>query len=211
MPRFSSHVSTLKQAMCNGCGLNLCMGGQAEQLVKMAALIPQVHANSYGNISAATTHAPSRKSSTRIRGRTGSGGGSGGSVHGFEESHRNLAPNLDTRVSGGKREVNQGLGILEANRNGVLRGDRKHLAGCLTSFSLLSSPSSVHLRRAGGKQCGSLRSSQNLGPPSIDSLTDERCVDGGVVSGSVVGMALADWDGKEQLLLKSLKAKWSKN
>ena len=197
--------------MSNGYGLNLCMGGQAEQLVKMAALIPRVHANSYGNISAATTHAPSRTSSTRIRGRTGSGGGSGGSVHGFEESHRNLAPNLDTRVSGGKREVNQDLGILEANRNGVLRGgDPKHLAGGLTSFSLLSS-SSAHLRRAGGKQGGTMRSSQMLGPPSIDSLTDEHCVDGGVVSGSVVGMALADWDGKEQLLLKSLKAKWSKN
>ena len=183
------------------------MEGQAEQLVKMAALIPQVHANSYGNefIPAATTHAPSRTSSTRIRGRTGSGG----SVHGFDESHRNL---LDTRVSGGKREVNQGFGLLEGNRNGVLRGgDRKHLADCLASFSLLSSSSSVHLRRAGGKEGGTMRSSQNLGPPSKDSLTDEHCVDGGVVSGSVVGMALADWDGKEQLLLKSLKAKWSKN
>jgi hypothetical protein len=110
------------------------------------------------------------------------------------------------------REVNQGLGILEANRKGVLSGgDRKHLADCLTSFSLLSSSSSVHLRRAGGKEGGTMRSSQNVGPPSIDSLTDEQCVDGGVVSGSVVGMALADWDGKEQLLLKSLKAKWSKN
>jgi hypothetical protein len=188
------------------------MGGQAEQLVKMAALIPQVQANSYGNIPASTTHAPSRTSSTRIRGRTASGGGSGGSVHGFEESHRNLAPSLDARVSGGMREVNQGLGILEANRKGVLSGgDRKHLADCLTSFSLLSSSSSVHLRRAGGKEGGTMRSSQNVGPPSIDSLTDEQCVDGGVVSGSVVGMALADWDGKEQLLLKSLKAKWSKN
>ena len=187
------------------------MGGQAEQLVKMAALIPQVQ-HSYGNMPAATTHAPSRTSSTRIRGRTASGAGSGGSVHGFEESHRNLAPSLDNRVSGGKREVNQGLGILEANRNGVLGGDRdrKH-ADCLTSFSLLSSSSPVHLGRAGGKEGGTMRSSQNLGPPSIDSLTDERCVNGGVVSGSIDGMALADWDGKEQLLLKSLKAKWSKN